>query len=67
MLSQLTANKTAVKPGERVSKYELLLSTLTGQYVRFVKWADSYAAIVCDRNTLAELPDYVHPSQLYRA
>jgi hypothetical protein len=52
--------------GERVARGELLYSTLHSRYVRFVRWADSYAAVVCDRNTMKELPDYVHPTQLRR-
>jgi hypothetical protein len=62
-----TTTKPALTPNETVARGELLFSTLHGRHVRFVRWADSYAAVVCDRNTMAELPDYVHPAQLRRA
>lgn len=56
----------ALAAGEPVALHELLFSSLHGRYVRFVRWADRAAAVVCDRDTLAELPDYVHPCQLRR-
>jgi hypothetical protein len=55
-----------VKPGEHIAKHDLLLSTLHGRYVRFVRW-DGGMAVVADRDTLKELPDYVHAVQLRRA
>jgi hypothetical protein len=67
MTTQTTNAAKTLTPGEAVALGDLLLSTMHGCYVRFVRWADSYAAVVADRNTLAELPDYVHPTQLRRA
>jgi hypothetical protein len=55
-----------VEPGQYIPRHDLLFSTLHGRYVRFLAWDGGYA-VVCDRNTLAQLPDYVHPTQLRRA
>ena len=61
-----TTTRETLTPGEQVAEGELLYSELDRKYVRFVRWDDSYAAVVSDRNTMVELPDYVHPTQLER-
>lgn len=42
---------------------DLVKSEVHGQYVRFARMDGSYI-VVMDRNTLVELPDYVHPTQI---
>ncbi|HEX5270531.1 MAG TPA: hypothetical protein VFW33_08605 [Gemmataceae bacterium] len=62
----MNATTKTLTAGEVVAKGDLLYSALHGRFVRFLRWADSYAAMVCDRDTMEELPDYVHPTQLER-
>lgn len=62
----MTSTKPTLTPREHVAQFDLLYSTLHGQYVRFLRWDDSFAAVVCDRDTLKELADYCHPTQLHR-
>lgn len=45
---------------------DLVFSTLHGRYVRFVRREGVYV-VVCDRNTLKELPDYCHETQVQAA
>jgi hypothetical protein len=40
---------------------DLLWSEMHGKYVRFLRYDGSYI-VVCDRNTLVELPDHCHPA-----
>jgi hypothetical protein len=61
----MNATKTTLTANEMVARGELLFSRLHGRFVRFVRW-DMSDAVVCDRNTMVELPDYVHATQLER-
>ena len=60
-----TTDRT-VNAFDKIPVGDLLLSTLHGRYVRFVRWEYDGMAAVCDRNTLKELPDLVHATQLRR-
>lgn len=51
---------------ESYPKYELLYCSLDRKYVRFLRNEGSFV-VVCDRNTLKELPDFRHPTQVRRA
>jgi hypothetical protein len=46
---------------------ELVYDELDRRYARFVRRVDGSAVVLMDRNTLKELPDYRHPSQVRRA
>lgn len=46
------------------AQFDLLFSRLHKVFVRFDRMADEAFAVVLDRSTLTELPDYVHLMQL---
>ena len=55
----------ATQPATRTLVYgDLVQSHMPAKLVRFVRWEPDGFAVVMDRNTLKELPDYVHPTQL---
>jgi hypothetical protein len=56
-------NATLRKPATALVYGDLCHCQVHGRFVRFVRW-DGLYAVVMDRNTLLELPDYVHPTQL---
>lgn len=56
----------ATKTADQLVWGDLVLSTLHGCYVRFVRRIGCYV-IVMDRNTLKELPDYCHEQQVRAA
>lgn len=46
------------------AKYDLLYCSLDRKYVRYLRTERDGFVVVCDRNTLQELPDYRHPTQV---
>ena len=49
---------------EIYARGELLYDALDRKYVRYVRTESDGLISVCDRNTLEELPDLRHPTQV---